>query len=84
MVTPYCAHPGCIHALHPGNVSGVCRDHMHGPACRCAVCTAPRTAKGKRRRNRLHLRSRAELQRLGLLPGKPPDEEPPLPIPVPA
>lgn len=83
-MTTFCRHPGCIHALWPGNVSGVCRDHMHGAACRCSICTAPRTAKGTRKRNRLRLRSRAELQRLGLLPGKPPDEEPPLPIPVPA
>lgn len=39
-MTQLCAHPGCIRRLSPGNASGVCRDHMHGPACACAGCRA--------------------------------------------
>lgn len=33
-----CAHPGCDVALSPRNTVGVCRDHNHGEACRCARC----------------------------------------------
>lgn len=39
-MTAFCAHPGCLAALHRSNVSGVCRDHMHGVACLCARCRA--------------------------------------------
>lgn len=71
-MTDFCAHPGCIHALSPGNVSGVCRGHMHGVACRCAWCRAPRQVKAgkvKRRVARLRIKSREELVAEGLLPG---------------
>jgi hypothetical protein len=37
-MTALCAHPGCMAQLSPGNVSGVCKAHMHRPACRCAAC----------------------------------------------
>lgn len=37
-MTAFCRHPGCLSALSTGNLSGVCRVHMHGPACRCATC----------------------------------------------
>ena len=66
-MTDFCRHPGCIHPLSPGNVSGVCRVHMHGPACRCATCRAPRKAGGKRRNPRYRIRTRAELEADGLL-----------------
>ena len=37
-MTAFCRHPGCLQALGPGNVSGVCKAHMHRAACRCATC----------------------------------------------
>lgn len=37
-MTAFCRHPGCLAALSGGNVSGVCKAHMHGPSCRCATC----------------------------------------------
>lgn len=40
MMTSFCRHPGCLRDLSPGNLSGVCRAHMHGPFCRCATCAA--------------------------------------------
>jgi hypothetical protein len=43
-MTAFCQHPGCLAALHRSNLSGVCRDHMHGVACRCAGCRAHPTA----------------------------------------
>lgn len=60
-MTAFCAHPGCLVALHAANISGVCRDHMHGPACRCATCRAPRKANGRRRWPKYRVRSRAEI-----------------------
>lgn len=39
-MTAFCRHPGCLRDLSPGNVSGVCKAHMHGAACRCATCAA--------------------------------------------
>lgn len=74
-MTAFCAHPGCLRALHAGNSSGVCRDHMHGPACRCVVCTAPRKAKARRAGRRLRARP---------VTGPPRDDDPELPIPIPA
>lgn len=68
-MTAFCAHPGCMAALHATNISGVCRDHIHGPACRCATCRAPRSTKGKRRNPRYTIKTRAELKAEGLLPG---------------
>jgi hypothetical protein len=62
-MTAFCAHPGCIAPLYAGNVSGVCRDHMHGPSCRCMTCRAPRKTNGKRRWPRYRVLSRAELTR---------------------
>ena len=64
-MTMFCAHPGCIAALYAGNVSGVCRDHMHGDACRCAQCLRPRSKAGKRVRWRV--KSRVEMVAEGLL-----------------
>lgn len=37
-MTAFCRHPGCLVALSTGNVSGVCKAHMHGAACRCTTC----------------------------------------------
>lgn len=37
-MTAFCRHPGCLAALSPGNLSGVCKAHMHRAACRCAGC----------------------------------------------
>lgn len=37
-MTAFCAHPGCMAQLGATNVSGVCKAHMHSPACRCAAC----------------------------------------------
>lgn len=69
-MTDFCRHPACMHALSPGNLSGVCKAHMHGPACRCATCRTPRNPKnGKRRPPRYRVKTRAELQAEGLLPG---------------
>lgn len=42
---------------------------MHGPACRCAWCRAPRKAGKRRPVARLRIKSRAELVAEGLLPG---------------
>lgn len=39
-MTAFCRHPGCLVALSRGNLSGVCRAHMHRAACRCATCIA--------------------------------------------
>lgn len=78
-MTTFCAHPGCIHPLHAGNRSGVCRAHMHSPACRCAWCRAPRKLvkrKARRQRQRWHVRTRADLLAEGLLPGLHPDPDP--------
>jgi hypothetical protein len=47
-MTQLCAHPGCIRRLSAGNASGVCRDHMHGPACACAGCRANPTPAQRR------------------------------------
>lgn len=38
-MTDFCRHPGCLQALSPGNLSGVCKAHMHRAACRCTICT---------------------------------------------
>lgn len=35
---PICAHPGCNRGIDPRSLSGVCRQHNHGPGCRCAKC----------------------------------------------
>jgi hypothetical protein len=67
-MTAFCAHPGCLAELGATNVSGVCRAHMHSPACRCATCRAPRK-NGKRRNPRYRIKTRTELQSEGLLPG---------------
>ena len=37
-MTAFCRHRGCLAALSPGNLSGVCKAHIHGRACRCATC----------------------------------------------
>lgn len=37
-MTAFCRHPGCLQALSPGNLSGVCKAHMHRASCRCATC----------------------------------------------
>lgn len=37
-MTAFCRHPGCLATLFPGNLSGVCKAHMHGAACRCTSC----------------------------------------------
>jgi hypothetical protein len=67
-MTAFCRHPGCLQALSPGNVSGVCKMHMHGDACRCRFCRAPRKASGKRGRPRtLRIKTRPELEAEGLL-----------------
>lgn len=39
-MTALCAHPGCMVRLAAGNASGVCRQHLHDLACRCARCRA--------------------------------------------
>lgn len=65
-MTTFCAHPGCIAALQDGNLSGVCRDHFHGVACRCAVCRRPRKA-GKRARVRRQRVTRVVVADDGLL-----------------
>ena len=86
-MTAFCAHPGCIHGLHAKNLSGVCKVHMHGPACRCAQCRCPRRAprKGKAGRARRvvvrhRVKTRAELVAEGLLPGL--DTLPAMPTPI--
>lgn len=66
-LTTFCAHPGCIAALSAGNLSGVCRDHMHCDVCRCAMCRRPRSKAGKRVRVRWRVKSRGELVAEGLL-----------------
>ncbi len=60
-MTAFCRHPGCLASLFPGNLSGVCKAHMHGAACRCATCRAPRKA-GRRRNPRYRVKSRPELE----------------------
>lgn len=36
---PTCAAPGCGQPLYPGNLSGVCRDHVHLKGiCQCKDC----------------------------------------------
>jgi hypothetical protein len=47
-MTAFCAHPGCLAALHRSNLSGVCRDHIHGVACLCARCRASPTPAQRR------------------------------------
>lgn len=45
-MTAFCRHSGCMRALSPGNLSGVCKAHMHRAACRCTTCLGrqrPRT-----------------------------------------
>lgn len=82
-MTAFCAHPGCIHGLHAKNLSGVCKAHMHGPACRCAWCRAPRKVKAGRARRvvaRYRVKTRAKLVAEGLLPGL--DAAPALPPPT--
>jgi hypothetical protein len=70
-MTSICAHPGCMAQLSRGNVSGVCKAHMHGPACRCAACRAPRKVnrKGKTVRNvqNWQVKPRAQMLAEGLL-----------------
>lgn len=67
-MTDFCRHPGCLQALSPGNVSGVCRAHVHGAACRCTSCRAPRKARGgKRPHARWRVKQRPELEAEGLL-----------------
>lgn len=78
-MSAFCAHPGCIAGLQAKNLSGVCRVHMHGPACRCAWCRAPRKVKAGRARRvvvRQRIKTRTELVAEGLLFG--PDAVPPL------
>lgn len=68
-MTAFCRHPGCLHALGPTNVSGVCKAHMHGDHCRCRMCRAPRKPRSGKRRNppRLRIKTRPELEAEGLL-----------------
>jgi len=40
-MTAFCRHPGCVRALAAGNVSGVCRPHLHGLHCGCLRCAPP-------------------------------------------
>lgn len=68
-MTAFCAHPGCMAALGATNVSGVCKAHMHGDACRCATCASARARGTKRRNPAYRIKTRAELQAEGLLPG---------------
>lgn len=42
-MTAFCRHPGCVRALAAGNVSGVCRPHLHGLHCACLRCAPPVT-----------------------------------------
>lgn len=41
-----CAAPDCDRRIAGHNVSGVCRDHLHGAHCRCARCTGAARAGG--------------------------------------
>lgn len=72
-MTAFCAHPGCLAALCATNTCGVCRDHIHGPACRCSACRRPRRVNRDRKTVRTvqkwRVKSRAELVAEGLLPG---------------
>ena len=86
-MTAFCAHPGCIVGLHAKNLSGVCKVHMHGPACRCAqcrsACRAPCKVKAGRARRvvvRHRIKTGVELVAEGLLFG--PDAMPALPAPI--
>jgi predicted amidophosphoribosyltransferase len=63
-VTAFCRHPGCLRDLSPGNVSGVCKAHIHKEGCRCATCCAP--VKGSRK-PRWRVQQRPELEAEGLL-----------------
>ena len=40
-MTALCRHPGCIAVLASGNLSGLCRAHLHGPVCACPRCAVP-------------------------------------------
>ena len=82
-MTAFCAHPGCTRALQAANLSGVCKGHMHGDACRCAWCRSPRKVKAGRARRpvvRHRVKTRTELVAEGLLPGF--DAAPALPPPT--
>ena len=71
-MTAFCAHPGCIAGLHGKNLSGVCKMHMHGAACRCAWCRAPRKVRAGRACRvvvRARIKTLTELVAEGLLPG---------------
>jgi hypothetical protein len=54
--------------LHAANVSGVCRDHMHGAACRCAWCRRPRRAGKRVKLPRVRIKTRDAMVAEGLLP----------------
>ena len=41
MMTAFCRHPGCVRALAAGNVSGVCKAHLHRLHCACLRCAPP-------------------------------------------
>lgn len=36
--TAQCAHLGCDIAIRSDSATGVCRDQMHKPECRCRQC----------------------------------------------
>lgn len=63
-MTDFCRHPGCLQALSPGNVAGVCKVHLHKAGCRCATCRAP---PGRSRKPRWRVKQRPELEAEGLL-----------------
>lgn len=56
-----CAVPGCLVKLYDRNVTNVCREHMHSEHCACLQCMGGPKPK-------LHVRSRDELVKMGLLP----------------
>ena len=33
-----CRQPGCDRTLYAGNITGLCRDHIHGYLCQCDRC----------------------------------------------
>lgn len=66
-MTSFCRHPGCLVALGSGNVSGVCRGHLHQEGCRCTACRAPRRNTRGRPGQRWRIKTRPELEAEGLL-----------------
>ena len=55
-----CHYPGCEHPISTNSKTGMCRDHVHKPGCRCKQCQGLIV--------RYRIKTRAVMQAEGLLP----------------